>query len=71
MNNTRNSAARWAPWWAYGMPIGAANLLRQVLVPPAEVGDAVSIALFAVTAAVIAVTVTAVHRLRLNGARAR
>ena len=54
----------WAPWWAYTVPFAVLNLLRQVLVPPAEAGDAVSIALFAATALVVALVVTAVHRAR-------
>jgi len=33
-----------------------------MVVPPSEVGDAVSIALFAATVAVVVVVVTAVHR---------
>jgi hypothetical protein len=47
-----------APWWAYAVPVGLANLLRQLLVPPGEVGDLVSIALFLATAVVVAAVVT-------------
>ena len=61
-----NSPDRWAPWWAYTVPFFFLNVLRQVLVPPGEAGDAVSIALFAATALAVAVVVTAVHRLRLS-----
>ena len=39
----------------------AVNYLRQALVPPADVGHAVSVALFAATTAVVAIVVTAVH----------
>jgi hypothetical protein len=56
--------ARWAPWWAYLVPILALSYLRQLLIPPAEVGDAVSIAAFVVAAAAVAAVVTAVHRTR-------
>lgn len=54
--------SRWAPWWAYVLAIASVNILRQVAVPPEEVGDAVSVALFVATAAIIAVVVTAVYR---------
>jgi hypothetical protein len=48
MNDARRSAhAKWAPWWAYLVSILAINYLRQALVPPADVGDAVSVGLFA------------------------
>ncbi len=52
---------RWAPWWAYAVPLFVLNILRQVLVPPSAVGDAVSIGLFALTAALVFVVVTATH----------
>lgn len=52
----------WAPWWIYAVPIAVLNLLRQLVVPPSEVGDAVSIGLFAATVAIVALVVTAVHR---------
>jgi hypothetical protein len=55
---------RWAPWWAYLVPILAVNDLRIALVPPGDVGDAVSVALFAATTLAVAVVVTALHRLR-------
>jgi hypothetical protein len=54
---------RWAPWWAYTVPLGALNILRQLLVPPGDVGDVVSVALFLATAATVAVVVTTLHRL--------
>jgi len=38
---------RRAPWWAYAAPFAVANLLRQLLVLPEEVGDGVSIAAYA------------------------
>ena len=52
---------RRAPWWAYAAPFAVANLLRQLLVPPEEVGDGVSIALFAATALTVFVVVTAAY----------
>jgi hypothetical protein len=61
---TPRTPARWAPWWAYVVPILALSYLRQALVPPAEVGDALSIALFVLTAVAVAAIVTAVHRSR-------
>ena len=65
MPDTRDpTPARWAPWPAYLIPIAAINYLRQVLLPPGDVGDAVSVALFAATAATIGTIVTAVHRIR-------
>lgn len=57
-------APRWAPWWAYLVPVLAVNYLRQVLVPPGDAGDAISIALFAVTTIAVILVVTALHRLR-------
>jgi hypothetical protein len=51
------------PWWAYAVPLFVLNVLRQLLVPPAEVGDAVSIALFLATVSVVAVSVTLAYRM--------
>ena len=51
------------PWWAYTVPFFVLNVLRQLLVPPAEVGDAVSIALFLATVSVVAVSVTFAYRM--------
>lgn len=45
------------------MPILAVNYLRQALVPPAHVGDAISVALFAATTVVVALAVTVLYRL--------
>jgi hypothetical protein len=55
---------RWlpAPWWRYAVPFAILNLLRQLVFPPGEVGDAASIALFLATAALVYVTVTLVAR---------
>lgn len=58
----RRPLGRWAPWWAYLVPILVLNSLRQVLVPPAEVGDGVSVAVAVATAAAVAVVVTALRR---------
>ena len=64
MNNSRTPApSRWAPWWAYLIPILAVNYLRQALVPPGDVGDLVSVTLVATTTAVVATVVTALYRL--------
>jgi hypothetical protein len=60
-------ASRWAPWWAYLVPLLAVNYLRQLLVPPGEAGDAVSVALFVVTTGAVVLAVTAMHRLRPRG----
>jgi len=60
----RPTGSRWAPWWAHVVPIVALNWLRQALVPPADVGDAVSVALFAATTAVVMLLVTMAHRVR-------
>lgn len=54
---------RRAPWWAYSVPILVFNYLRQILLPPAEVGDAVSVALFAGVTAAVIVLVTLAHGL--------
>jgi len=37
--------SRWAPSWAYLVPILALNSLRQVVLPPGEAGDAISVAI--------------------------
>jgi hypothetical protein len=37
--------SRWAPWWAYLVPILVLNYLRIALLPPGDIGDAASIAL--------------------------
>jgi len=57
-------SSRWAPLWAYAVPIVVINLLRQLVVPPSEAGDVVSVALFAATVAIVVLAVTVVHRLR-------
>ena len=62
MNRNVSSRYNLAPWWAYAVPIGALNILRQLAFPPSRVGDAVSITLFLATVLAVAVTVTAVHR---------
>ena len=58
----RRAASPWAPWWAYVVPILALNYLRQVLIRPDDVGDAVNVALFAALTLIVAVVVTVVHR---------
>ena len=60
--------SRWAPWWAYLVPIVLLNYLRIAVVPPREVGDAASIALFVATTLAVAAVVTALHRARVHGA---
>jgi hypothetical protein len=44
------------------VPILAVNYLRQALVPPGEVGDLVSVALFAATTAAVVIVVTTLQR---------
>jgi hypothetical protein len=56
------STERLAPWWAYAVPLLILNILRQLVVPPAAVGDAVSIALFLATVGIVFVVVTATHQ---------
>ena len=64
MKATDARQSPWAPWWAYVVPIAVLNFLRQVLIPPDEVGDAVSIGLFFAVAVAVFAIVTAVQRLR-------
>jgi hypothetical protein len=65
MTESRNNRrSRWAPWWAYLVPILALNYLRIALLPPGDVGDAVSVALFAATTVAVVVVVTALDRAR-------
>ena len=52
-----------APLKTYLIPLAVLNIARQLLVPPSEVGDAVSVALFAATAATVFLVVTGIHRL--------
>lgn len=69
MNERRDTTpSRWAPWWAYLVPILALNYLRLALLPPGETGgDAVSVALVAAITLVVVVVVTALHRARAHG----
>ena len=63
MNTTHDAhTSTWAPWWAYLVPIAVINLVRQLVVPPSEVGDMVSVALFAATVTLVVLVVTALHR---------
>ena len=65
MNEPLNTTpSRWAPWWAYVVPVLALNYLRVALLPPGEVGDAVSVALFAATTIAVVAVVTVLHRAR-------
>lgn len=61
-NATHSRRPRWAPWWACLVPVIASNYLRQVIVAPQEVGDLVSVALFAATTVAVVVVVTALYR---------
>jgi hypothetical protein len=56
-------ASRWAPWWAYLVPVVGINQLRQAMIAPSDVGDAVSVALFATTTILVALVVTVLYRL--------
>ena len=60
--STRSRRSRWAPWWAYLVPILAVNYLRQALVARDQVGDLVSVALFAATTVAVVVVVTTLQR---------
>jgi hypothetical protein len=51
---------RWAPWWAYLVPIIVLNYVRQALIAPDD--DAVSVALFAALTVTVFIAVTAIHR---------
>ena len=63
MNTTHDTRpSMWAPWWAYVVPIAVINLLRQLVVPPCEVGDTVSVALFAATVTLVVLVVTGLRR---------
>jgi hypothetical protein len=63
--NREPTASRWAPWWAYLVPILGLNYLRLAVLPPDETGgDAVSIALVAAITAAVVVVVTGLHRAR-------
>ena len=56
---------RFAPWWAYLVPILVLNYLRQALIAPDD--DALSVLLFALTAGLVFVVVTVAHRSRPRG----
>lgn len=53
---------RWAPWWAYTLPIGGLNVTRQIAFPPSEFSDAVNVALFVGIVGAVVALVTAGHR---------
>lgn len=55
--------SRWAPWWAYLVPTLGINQLRQALIAPSDVGDAVSVALAATTTILVVLVVTILYRL--------
>ena len=63
MKDANAAPSRWAPWWAYVVPLVGINQLRQALIAPSDVGDAVSVALFATTAILVALAVTVLYRL--------
>jgi hypothetical protein len=52
---------RWAPWWAYLVPILTFNYLRQLLLPRSYLGDLGGVALFATVAVGVVAVVTLVH----------
>jgi hypothetical protein len=61
---SRGAGSRWAPWWAYVVPILALNYLRQVLISPDDLGDAANVAMFVGLTLAVAAVVTVVHRHR-------
>jgi hypothetical protein len=64
MNHPRvTPPSRWAPWWAYLVPLVAINQLRQIAFPPSDAGVPVTVALLLATGALVVVTVTAGYRL--------
>jgi hypothetical protein len=65
----RGTGSRWAPWWAYVVPILALNYLRQVVISPDDVGDAANVAMFVALTLVVAAVVTLVHLRRLKAPR--
>jgi hypothetical protein len=62
MKDCNAAPSRWAPWWACVVPVAGINQFRQVLISPSDAGDAVSVALFATTALVVALVVTVLYR---------
>ena len=63
MNHPHLAPHNRAPWWAYAIPFAVLNGLRQIVFPPSETGDVMSIALFVAIAAFVALTVTTACRL--------
>lgn len=53
---------RWAPWWAYVIPIIGINYLRQVALPFGTVPEIADALLAVVIAAVLFVAITAAYR---------
>jgi hypothetical protein len=61
MTNTEQKPRRWAPWWAYVVPIIGANLLKQQALGDAPV--AVNVAVTVALVAVLVAAITAGYRL--------
>jgi hypothetical protein len=58
----RRPPARWAPWWAYVIPIVVANQLRTWLLAPAGLAAWAQIVLGVLSIAAVAALVTVVYR---------
>jgi hypothetical protein len=59
---TERTADRWAPWWAYVVPILGLNYLRQVVLPFGTLPEYVDALLAIAIAVVLFVLITAGHR---------
>jgi hypothetical protein len=64
MTSRSDRPQRWAPWWAYIVPIGVLNVARQIAFPPSELSDAVNVASFVGIVGAVVALVTAAHHAR-------
>jgi hypothetical protein len=58
----RRRPARWAPWWAYVIPIVVTNQLRTWLLAPAGLATWAQIVIGVLSIAAVAALVTVVYR---------
>ena len=62
--DSRPGRQRWAPWWAYVIPILAVNYLRQLLIPPGTLPETIDVLLAVGLGLGLAVVITTLHRRR-------
>jgi hypothetical protein len=58
----RQTPARWAPWWLYGIAIVVTNQIRSRWLMPDDLATWLQVVIGAGSIALVAVVVTAVYR---------